>query len=393
MEREKIVRLFRAQINLSGHIIGASVGSGITAKVAAMGGADILLVLSAGKYRIMGRSSFSSYFCYDNNNEQVMNLGKREIFPIVKDVPLLFGLMATDPTIKIYDYLQEIKASGFSGIVNFPTVALIDGKFREALEEEDTTFDREVAAVKLANHFEMFTMAFVTNEEETRQMINAGAAVICVHLGLTKGGFLGAKKNISIEDARRITEKIFSVCKKIKPEVFRMVYAGPANTILDMRYLYSGTDCQGYIGGSTFDRIPVEKSIFETVQSFKRYNDPAGNNPLNNLIDRQNSESPVEFIRRYIEENYQKEIHISDLALIAHLSPSYLSTKFKKEVGINFTEYLLQFRLNKAKEILLRDKKISCKEVAFSVGYSDYAQFSKMFKKFCGISPTEFQKK
>ena len=309
MEREKIVRLFRAQINLSGHIIGASVGSGITAKVAAMGGADILLVLSAGKYRIMGRSSFSSYFCYDNNNEQVMNLGKREIFPIVKDVPLLFGLMATDPTIKIYDYLQEIKASGFSGIVNFPTVALIDGKFREALEEEDTTFDREVAAVKLANHFEMFTMAFVTNEEETRQMINAGADVICVHLGLTKGGFLGAKKNISIEDARRITEKIFSVCKKIKPEVFRMVYAGPANTILDMRYLYSGTDCQGYIGGSTFDRIPVEKSIFETVQSFKRYNDPAGNNPLNNLIDRQNSESPVEFIRRYIEENYQKEIH------------------------------------------------------------------------------------
>lgn len=393
MEREKIVRLFRVQINLSGHIIGASVGSGITAKVAAMGGADILLVLSAGKYRIMGRSSFSSYFCYDNNNEQVMNLGKREIFPIVKDVPLLFGLMATDPTIKIYDYLQEIKASGFSGIVNFPTVALIDGKFREALEEEDTTFDREVAAVKLANHFEMFTMAFVTNEEETRQMINAGADVICVHLGLTKGGFLGAKKNISIEDARRITEKIFSVCKKIKPEVFRMVYAGPANTILDMRYLYSGTDCQGYIGGSTFDRIPVEKSIFETVQSFKRYNDPAGNNPLNNLIDRQNSESPVEFIRRYIEENYQKEIHISDLALIAHLSPSYLSTKFKKEVGINFTEYLLQFRLNKAKEILLRDKKISCKEVAFSVGYSDYAQFSKMFKKFCGISPTEFQKK
>ena len=393
MEREKIIKLLRAQLNLSGHIVGASIGSGMTAKLSAMGGADVLLALSAGKYRIMGRSSLSSYFCYGNNNEQVMELGKREIFPIVRDVPLLFGLMATDPTIQIYDYLQEIKSNGFSGIVNFPTVALIDGKFREALEDEGTTFDREVAAIKLANHFEMFTMAFVTNEEETRQMIGAGADVICVHLGLTKGGFLGAKKNLSIDEARKITEKIFNVCKEINTEVLRMVYAGPASTIVDMKYLYHGTNCQGYIGGSTFDRIPMEKSIFETIQSFKRYNDPSGKNPLNGLIDRKNSESPIEFIRKYVEENYQKEIHIGDLALIAHLSQSYLSTKFKNEVGINFTEYLLHFRLNKAKEILERDKKIQCKEVAFKVGYSDYAQFSKMFKKIFGFSPTEFQKK
>ena len=258
MDREKIKRLLRAQINLTGHIIGVSVGSGMTAKIAAMGGADILLALSAGKYRIMGRSSFSSYFCYGNNNEQVMNPGKREIFP---------------------------------------TVALIDGKFREALEEEGTTFDREVAAIKLAKHFNLFTMAFVTNENETRQMIEAGADVICVHLGLTKGGFLGAKKHISIDAARKIAEKIFSVCRKFNPEVLRMFYAGPANTLVDMRYLYTGTNCQGYIGGS----------IFETGQSFKRYEDPSKKNPLNKLIDRQNTESPVEFIRKYVEENYRRQ--------------------------------------------------------------------------------------
>lgn len=123
------------QVNSGGHIIGVAVGSGLTAKLSAIGGADILLVLSARKYRIMGRSSFSSYFFYGNNNAQVMELGKREIFPIVQNVPLLFGLMATDPTIDLYNYLQEIKRVGFSGVVNFPTVALIDGKFREALEE------------------------------------------------------------------------------------------------------------------------------------------------------------------------------------------------------------------------------------------------------------------
>ena len=117
MEREKIIRKLSTQINSGGHIIGAAVGSGLTAKLAALGGSDILLALSAGKYRIMGRSSFSSYFCYSNNNAQVMELGKREIFPIVRDVPLLFGLMATDPTIDLYNYLQEIKMAGFSTCV------------------------------------------------------------------------------------------------------------------------------------------------------------------------------------------------------------------------------------------------------------------------------------
>ena len=267
------LKALRGEIDSGRHIIGAAVGSGLTAKLAALGGADILLALSAGKYRIMGRSSFSSYFCYGNNNAQVMELGKREIFPIVRDVPLLFGLMATDPTIDLYDCLQKIRAAGFAGIVNFPTVALIDGKFREALEEEGTTFDREVAAIKLANHFDLFTMAFVTNEHETRQMLAAGADVICVHLGLTRGGFLGAKKFISIDDAQKSAKKIFDLCRKLKPDALRMIYAGPANTLADMKFLFRNSDCQGYIGGSTFDRIPIERGVFDTVKTFKRGSD------------------------------------------------------------------------------------------------------------------------
>ena len=135
MDREYILRLLRAQINVNGHIIGAAVGSGMTAKFAAMGGADLLLALRAGKYRIMGRSSFASYFCYGNSNEQVMEMGQRELFPIIKDTPIVFGLMANDPSLHLYEHLKAIKEAGFSGIVNFPTMALIDGQFREALEE------------------------------------------------------------------------------------------------------------------------------------------------------------------------------------------------------------------------------------------------------------------
>ncbi len=383
----EVTKILREEINSGKHIIGAVVGSGITARLAAAGGADILLVLSAGKYRIMGRSSFSSYFCFDNNNAQVMDFGKREIFPVVRNVPLLFGLMATDPTIHLYDFLKEIKAAGFAGIVNFPTVALIDGKFREALEEEGTTYDREIAAIKLANHLNLFTMAFVTNEEETRQMLRAGANVICVHLGLTRGGFLGAKKYISIDDAKNSAKKIFDVCKNLKPEVLRMIYAGPANTLADMKYLFFNTDCQGYIGGSTFDRIPIERAVFDTVKTFKR----GSEHPEE--ISRQSEKISTEFVRRYIAEHFLEKISFAELAAAANISRSYLSKRFKEEVGISFSEYLLSFRLNEAKKILETEKNISCKEAALRAGYTDYVQFTKMFKKFVGESPSNYQKK
>lgn len=130
MTREQILELLHAQVNVNGHIIGAAVGMGITARFAVMGGADFLLAVCAGRYRMMGRSSLGSYFCYGNNNEQVMEIGKREIFPILHDAPVLFGLLASDPGIHLYEYLKEIKQAGFAGIVNFPTIALIDGQFR-----------------------------------------------------------------------------------------------------------------------------------------------------------------------------------------------------------------------------------------------------------------------
>ncbi len=393
MDKETVLRRLWAQINVGGHIIGASVGSGITAKLAAMGGADVLLALAAGKYRIMGRSSFSSFFCYENNNSQVMEMGTREIFPIVRDVPLFFGLMASDPTIHLYDYLNEIKASGFSGIVNSPTLSLIDGRFRMALEEEGTSYDREIAAIRMASHLDLVTMAFVTNQEETERMLDAGTDIICLHLGLTKGGFLGAKHYLSLGDARKTVKKIFSVCKERNPEVLRIVYAGPANTIKDMRYLLQNSECHGYIGGSTFDRIPMESSIYETVRTFKRQEEIA-NDSLNRLIDRKwGAVDLVQCVKAYISEHYMETVHLGDLALVIQMSPAYLGTRFKQETGTSFTEFLMDFRLEKAKELLEEGPDLRCREVAEKVGYMDYIQFSKMFKKHVGESPKDYQQK
>ena len=390
VSRKEILKRLWAQINVNGHIIGTVAGSGMTAKYEVMGGADLLLALSAGRFRIMGRSSFASYLCYGESNEIVMNMGCNELLPIIQDTPVLFGLFANDPMIHLYDYIQEIRASGFSGVVNYPTMGLIDGQFGEALQEEVNTYEREVEAIRLAHYFDLFTVAFVVNGEQARQMTEAGADIICAHLGLTKGGFLGAKKYISINDARKISDEIFDACDSVRDDVIKMIYAGPANTPLDMQYMYQNTKCQGYIGGSTFDRIPTERAILNTTRAFKSYGDFDANNPMMRMLDGNwNSGEYVEFVKKYVEEHYMNEIQLRDLAAVAHVSGSYLSVKFKKEVGCSFTEYLVRFRINKAKE-LFEHRFTSCKEVASMVGYADYTQFSKIFKKYMGKSPTEY---
>ncbi len=391
MDNNLILKKIKAQLNFNGHILGVAVGSGLTAKLAAMGGADFLLTLTAGKYRIMGRSSLSSYFCYGNNNEQVMTLGTREIFPIVRNTPVFFGFMACDPTISLYEYIVKIKNEGFSGIVNYPTVSLIDGKFREALEEEGNTYEQEVAAINIASHLNLVTMAFVTNKEEATRMIKAGANIICIHLGLTKGGLVGAKKYLPIGEAKKVTSEVFNVCKELNPDVLRLVYAGPAISISDLHYLYQNTDCQGYIGGSTFDRIPIENSVYEKVKLFKNsYTEESSLNHYLQNIEKKNN--LIESITKYIDEHYMDNLTLSDLALVANISCSYLSVRFKNEIGVSFSEYLLSYRMKKAQE-LLSNCSVSCKMVASSVGYLDYPQFSKTFKRITGLSPQEYQKK
>lgn len=392
MDRETIKKTLHAQINVNGHIIGAALGSGMTAKYVAMGGVDFIMALSAGKYRITGRSSYASYLCYGNSNDIVMELGTRELLPIIKNIPILFGILASDPEINLYEYIKEIKTSGFAGIVNFPTLALIDGKFREALEEEGTSFEKEIEAIKLANYFDLFTVAFVTTEYEAKRMIDAGADAICVHLGLTKGGFLGAKRSLSLYDAHRLAEDIFKVCESKSKDIIRMIYSGPASTPIDMRYMYQNTSCQGYIGGSTFERIPIERAIHNTTKAFKSYGEFNSEDLFVKAIDGNlNTADYTEMAKRYIEEHYMEVIQLRDLALVAHISPTYYSIRFKKDTGMSFTEYLIWFRLNKAKK-LLKKGKTSCKEIGISVGYTDYVQFTKIFKKYIGVSPEIYRK-
>lgn len=390
MEREQIMKRLKATIHINGHITGVAAGGGMTSKYAAMGGTDLILALSAGKFRQMGRSSLASFLPYSNSNQVVMDFATREIIPLVKDVPVVFGLQANDPTIHLYEYLQEIKEVGFAGINNFPSVGMIDGTFRQHLEENGMGYEKEVEAIKLAHFLGLFTVAYVFNPEQARKMAEAGADVVCAHFGLTSGGVLGARQALSLEYAKNVADSIFKACDEVREDVIKMAYGGPIRTPIDAAYIYENTDCHGYIGGSAFERIPIERAILNTSKAFKTQGsfDP-DDIMVKMLYGKGKHYDYVEFVTTYIEEHFREEIQLNELAMVAHVSPSYLSTKFKKEKGISFSEYLVRFRINKAAEYM-EHHNVPMAEIAAMAGYVDYAQFSKMFKKYKGVAPTVY---
>lgn len=391
LQREDIVNTLKSQIRITGHVIGVAVGAGITAKYAARGGADFLLALNSGRFRQMGQSSLAGWLPYGNSNEMVMEFGTREILSAVKGIPVVFGFNATDPTVKLEEYIEQIKDKGFSGINNFPTVGMFDGQFREALEEEGLTFRREVEAIALAHQKNLFTVAFVFDAGQAREMLQAGADVICAHLGLTKGGFVGAKKVLSLHSAKVIAGEIFQASEEVNRDAIKMLYGGPVKTPLDLQFMYNNTAAMGYIGGSSFERIPSEDAITSITQAFKQTGYLAQDELLAKMIEGvKHHYDYVEFVKEYVAVNYMNEVLFSDLAHVAHISRSHLSTLFKKEVGCTFPEYLTQFRISKAKEVM-KVPHIKLQEVADMVGYKDYAHFSKAFKKITGLPPETFK--
>lgn len=392
LQREQIVNKLKAQIRTTGHIIGVAVGAGISAKYAVKGGADILLTLNSGRFRQMGQSSLAGWLPYANCNEMVMEFGVREIIPIAKEIPVIFGLNATDPTIELDQYIESIHAKGFAGINNFPTIGMFDGQFREALEESGISFEREIEAIRIAHNKNLFTLAFVFDAQQASSMLQAGADLICVHLGLTKGGFIGAKRVLSLQAAQDIANTIFRACDEISNDTIKMIYGGPVKTPIDLNFMYSNTSTMGYIGGSSFERIPSEDAITNITRAFKKTGYLEQDELVIKMIEGvKHHYDYVEFIKEYIAINYMHEVLFADLANVAHISRSHLSNLFKKEVGCTFPEYLTQFRINKAREII-KINNIKLNEVANMVGYKDYAHFSKVFKKITGMPPESYKR-
>ncbi len=390
--KNEIIAFLFNQLKVHNHLIGVAAGSGMTGKYAEQGGADFILALSAGRYRQMGVSSLAGFLPFGNSNQLVLEFASKELVPSIKKIPVCFGICATDPTIDLKEFINLIKEKGFTGINNFPSVGLIDGMFREALEEQGITYDKEVEAIRIANEIGLFTVAFVFNESQALKMVEAGADVICVHFGLTKGGKLGAKKIQSLQSAKKMAVNIFKRCNQVNPNIIKMIYGGPVNNPKDVQFMYDDTEIMGYIGGSAFERIPSEQTILEVTKSFKQTNDFHYNELIEKITDGIGSQADyVEFVKKYVWLNYMNDISLNEIAEVLRLSRSYLSTLFKKEVGVSFTTYLIDFRLNRAIE-LLKKEKLPFAIIAEMVGYPNYSQFSKIFKKHKGQSPLNYMK-
>ncbi len=391
-EKDQVIKQLKKQIKINRHIIGVAAGSGLTAKYAEEGGADLILALSSGLFRQKGLSSLAAYLPFVNSNDTVMEFGLKELLPRINKIPVIFGLMATDPSIHLEKFVQQVKEKGFAGINNYPTVGLIDGKYREALEEQGISYKQEVESIYLANKFGLLTVAFVFNKEQAIQMVDAGADVICVHLGLTTGGKLGSKHIQSLQTAKTLAQQIFDVVTERNPDIIKMVYGGPVNKPVDVQFIYDGTNIDGYIGGSVFERIPAEQVVLQVTESFKKTNEVKYDELIEKIISGfTTTDDYIDFIKRYISLHYKDEISLNEISEILHVSRSYLSTLFKKNVGVSFTDYLIDFRLNRALEIY-QEKKLPLTIVAELVGYQNYSQFSKIFKKRKGMSPREFIK-
>lgn len=387
LSREVFLEKLRREIEAENHLIAVASGTGLTAKYAIQGGADFLLALNSGIFRGMGRGSLGGLLPYANSNDMVYEFGIRELIPLVGDFPVVFGLNATDPTRDMAAYLDEISQSGFIGINNYPTIGLIDGKFREALEENGSAFEYEVEVFRMAHERGMVTVAFVFDENQAGAMLDAGTDILCVHLGLTQGGMLGAAKALSLVASKDRIEAIYALCDQQRPEVIKMLYGGPVKTPVDVQYMYQNTSAHGYIGGSAFDRIPTEKSLMNITKAFKTTDDIDESDLMSKMLNGITKYYDYTgFIKEYVKENYMNEISFLDLAKVCHVSRSHLSALFKKEVGCSFPEYLVNFRIHKAAK-LLKEENLRVSEVAELVGYQDVAHFSKIFKKYMGVSP------
>jgi len=267
-KKEYVGRL--RQVVASGRpIIGTGAGTGISAKCAEAGGADLIIIYNSGRYRMAGRGSLAGLLAYGDANAIVVEMA-REVLPVVKQTPVLAGVNGTDPFRLMSRFLAELRDLGFAGAQNFPTVGLIDGVFRANLEETGMGYDLEVQMVHQASEMGLLTCPYVFDEEQARAMAQAGADVIVAHAGLTTKGTIGARTALTLDQTVALVQSIRDAAVSVNPQVLVICHGGPLAEPDDVVYVLSRTrGIAGFFGASSVERLPAERAITEQVQKFK----------------------------------------------------------------------------------------------------------------------------
>ncbi len=271
--RQTILANLRAKLDAGHSLVGGGAGTGLSAKCEEAGGADMIVIYNSGKYRMAGRGSLAGYMSYGNANEVAKELGY-EVLPVVEKTPVLAGVNATDPFCIMDKHLDDLKTMGFAGVQNFPTMGLIDGRFRAECEATGMRYDQEVAMIGMAHQKDMLTTPYVFSAENAADMARAGADVIVAHFGLTTGGSIGADDTApDIPECARLYREWTDAAKAVRDDLFFIVHGGPLAEPEDAQaFMDLCPDCHGFYGASSMERLPTERAITAQVKAFGNLN-------------------------------------------------------------------------------------------------------------------------
>ncbi len=251
-------------------IIAAGAGTGISAKFIEKGGADLIIIYNSGRFRMSGHGSTAGLMAYGDANAVAMEIGEFEVLPVVEEIPVICGVHGSDPRRRMWHHLLKVKEMGFSGVNNFPTHCIVDGHFRNVLEETGMGFDKEVEMIRLATKMDLFSIVYVATPEDAVQMAEAGADAIIAHVGTTVGGSIGVvNATCSMDDAIERTEKIIEAARKVNQDIFFLAHGGPVNTPDDVSIMLEKSSAQGFVGASSLERMGVEASLTNLTREFK----------------------------------------------------------------------------------------------------------------------------
>jgi predicted TIM-barrel enzyme len=268
-ERSTLLENFQDKKRRRIPIIGGGAGTGLSAKCEEEGGIDLIVIYNSGRYRMAGRGSLAGLLAYGNANDIVMDMAK-EVIPVARRTPVLAGVNGTDPFCNFDKFLDDLKAVGFSGIQNFPTVGLIDGTFRANLEETGMSYALEIDLVALARSKDMLTTPYVFNAGEAAAMTEAGADIIVCHLGLTTGGSIGSKTALQLKDCPAIVDAWSEAALQVNKNAIVLVHGGPVSSPEDASFILKNTkNCHGFYGASSMERLPTEIALTEQTRKFK----------------------------------------------------------------------------------------------------------------------------
>lgn len=268
--RAEVIERLRDTLRKGEPIIAAGAGTGISAKFIEKGGADLVIIYNSGRFRMAGHGSTAGLMAYDDANAVAMEIGEFEVLPVVEEIPVICGVHATDPRRRMWHWLLQVKDMGFSGVNNFPTHTIVDGMFRQILEETGMSVRKEYEMVALAGKMDLFSIVYVNQPEEAIEMAKAGADAIIAHVGTTIGGSIGVTAaTVTMDDAVRRTQTIIDAARTVRDDIVFLSHGGPICTPEDAAYINEHTDAVGFVGASSLERLAVEDSLTDLTRRFK----------------------------------------------------------------------------------------------------------------------------